>query len=59
MGQGMRKDPSLDALGTLSLVFLTGKALAWLSVYVGYPVHWTTWSVFVAIALWATIEVGS
>lgn len=59
----MQKDPSvgcllLSSLIALSLVVLIGKGLAWLSFYVGYPVHWTTWSVFVSIALWATFEVA-
>jgi hypothetical protein len=59
----MQKDPSvgcllLSSLIALSLVVLTGKGLAWLSFYVGYPVHWATWSVFVSIALWATFEVA-
>ncbi len=63
VGPAVQKDPSLGclllaALIALSLVVLAGKSLAWLSVHVGYPVPWTTWGVFVTIALWVTFEVA-
>jgi hypothetical protein len=58
-----KKDPSVGCLllATLFAALLccgAGVVLWAISTSVGYPVHWTTWSVFMSIALWVTVEVA-